>query len=119
MATDQMLSGHVELIQAAVLCREGYCLVTGDVGAVEAAVENGFRFDTAFAISSLSFLVTHPSVFLPLWPPPALTAGSLALLRLIDDPRPWSPVTWQQKPLILNYKYGWLRVWESICLPMW
>lgn len=39
MATDQMLkSGHVELIQAAVLCPGKFiALVTGDVGAVEAA----------------------------------------------------------------------------------
>ncbi len=87
MATDQMLkSGHVELIQAAVLCPGKFiALVTGDVGAVEAAVENGFRFDTAFAISKFILPNAHPSVF------PALMAttgadiaGSLGIIETVD-----------------------------------
>ncbi|MEL7565329.1 MAG: BMC domain-containing protein [Dehalobacterium sp.] len=87
MATDVMLkSGHVELIQASVLCPGKFiALVTGDVGAVQAAVENGYRFDPAFAISKFILPNAHPSVL------PALTAttsadikGSLGIIETVD-----------------------------------
>ncbi|NPV69142.1 MAG: BMC domain-containing protein [Firmicutes bacterium] len=73
-AADAMLkAGHVELIQATVLCPGKFiALVAGDVGAVEAAVEHGFDFDWAFAIGRFVLPNVHPAVF------PALTATTPA-----------------------------------------
>lgn len=87
MAADAMLkSGHVELIQSQVLCPGKYiALVSGDVGAVQAAVENGFKFDPSFAISKFILPNAHPSVL------PALLAvtgadikGSLGIIETVD-----------------------------------
>lgn len=86
-AADAMLkAGHVELIQATVLCPGKFTvLVAGDVGAVESAVERGFALDTAFAIGRFVLPNVHPSVF------PALTAttpaepkGAVGVIETVD-----------------------------------
>ncbi|HHV58377.1 MAG TPA: BMC domain-containing protein [Firmicutes bacterium] len=86
-AADAMLkAGHVELIQATVLCPGKFiALVAGDVGAVQAAVERGFNFDPTFAIDRFVLPNVHPAIF------PALTAttpveprGAFGVVETID-----------------------------------
>jgi microcompartment protein CcmL/EutN len=86
-AADAMLKGgHVELVQATVICPGKFiALVAGDVGAVQAAVERGFNFDPAFAIARFVLPNVHPAVF------PALTAttpaepkGAFGIVETID-----------------------------------
>ncbi|MGI6677701.1 MAG: BMC domain-containing protein [Dehalobacterium sp.] len=87
MAADVMLkSGHVELILSQVLCPGKFiALVSGDVGAVQAAVENGYKFDSHFAISKFILPNPHPSVLLALM---AVTVtdikGSLGIIETVD-----------------------------------
>jgi microcompartment protein CcmL/EutN len=86
-AADVMLKGgHVELIQATVICPGKFiALVSGDVGAVQAAVERGFNFDPPFAIAKFVLPNVHPAVL------PALTAttpaepkGAFGVIETID-----------------------------------
>ncbi|MGX8700717.1 BMC domain-containing protein [Caproiciproducens sp.] len=64
VAADKMLkNGSVELIQSAVLCPGKYiAMVSGDLAAVQKAVETGFAEKPAFAISSFVLPNIHPSV---------------------------------------------------------
>lgn len=86
-AADAMLKGgHVELVQATVICPGKFiALVAGDVGAVQAAVERGFNFDPPFAIAKFVLPNVHPAVL------PALTAttpaepkGAFGIVETID-----------------------------------
>lgn len=87
MATDVMLkSGNVNLIYSTILCPGKFiALISGDVGAVKESVENGYRFDPAFAISQFVLPNVHPTVL------PALTAttateikGSFGVIETAD-----------------------------------
>jgi len=86
-ATDAMLkSANVELVQSIVLCPgKLVSMVTGDVGAVNVAVERGMGYDPGFAIGSFVLSNVHPTVL------PALTAtttatlsGSLGIIETMD-----------------------------------
>ncbi|MDK2784504.1 MAG: hypothetical protein PWQ41_157 [Bacillota bacterium] len=86
-AADAMLKGgHVELVQATVICPGKFiAMVAGDVGAVQAAVERGFNFDPPFAIAKFVLPNVHPAVL------PALTAttpaepkGAFGIVETID-----------------------------------
>ncbi len=86
-AADAMLkSGNVQLIHHCVLCPGKYVvLITGDVGAVEAAISVGRGHDPAFCLDSLILPNVHSSLLPALsGTTPAVLRGALGLLETAD-----------------------------------